>query len=114
MKRLTVLMALAAGAAWGVELDLAGEWQAKRIYEGGIATLQTEYPCAVPGDVTCCLKDIGIIPDSFVGTNEVANLWVGRADWSIARRFDVTDELLAKKEIVLRLEDCDTSATPST
>ena len=111
MKRLTVLMALAAGAAWGVELDLAGEWQAKLIYKGGIATLQTEYPCAVPGDVTCCLKDIGIIPDSFVGTNEVANLWVGRADWSIARRFDVTDELLAKKEIVLRLEDCDTFAT---
>ena len=111
MKRLTVLMALAAGAAWGVELDLAGEWQAKLIYKGGIATLQTEYPCVVPGDVTCCLKDIGIIPDSFVGTNEVANLWVGRADWSIARRFDVTDELLAKKEIVLRLEDCDTFAT---
>ena len=111
MKKLTVLMTLAAGAAWGVELDLAGEWQAKLIYKGGIATLQTEYPCAVPGDVTCCLKDIGIIPDSFVGTNEVANLWVGRADWSIARRFDVTDELLAKKEIVLRLEDCDTFAT---
>ena len=111
MKKLTVLMALAAGAAWGVELDLAGEWQAKRIYEGGIATLQTEYPCAVPGDIYCCLKGVGIIPDSFVGTNEVANLWVGQADWSIARRFDVTDDLLAKKEIVLRLEDCDTFAT---
>ena len=99
------------GIAWGAELDLAGEWQAKRIYPGGVATLQTEYPCAVPGDITCALLKLGVIPDSFTGTNEVENLWIGQADWSVARSFTVDAELLAKKEIVLRLEDCDTFAT---
>ena len=44
MKKLMILTTLVAGAAWGAELDLAGEWQAKRIYPGGVATLQTEYP----------------------------------------------------------------------
>ena len=111
MKRLMMAWVAATGIGYAAELDLAGEWQAKQIHEGGICTLQTEYPCQVPGDIYCCLKDVGIIPDSFVGTNEVDNLWVGKADWSIARRFDVTDEILAKKEIVLRLEDSDAFAT---
>ena len=94
MKRLMMAWVAATGIGYAAELDLAGEWQAKQIHEGGICTLQTEYPCQVPGDIYCCLKDVGIIPDSFVGTNEVDNLWVGKADWSIARRFDVTDEIL--------------------
>ena len=111
MMCLSVVISGLVGIAWGAELDLAGEWQAKRIYPGGVATLQTEYPCVVPGDVTCALLKLGVIPDSFTGTNEVENLWIGQADWSVARSFTVDAELLAKKEIVLRLEDCDTFAT---
>ena len=106
--------AMASGFVWiacGAELDLAGEWQAKRIYPGGVCSLQTEYPCAVPGDVTCALLKLGVIPDSFTGTNEVANLWIGLADWSVARTFTVDADFLAKREVVLRLEDCDTFAT---
>ena len=111
MACLSVVASGLVGIAWGAELDLAGEWQAKRIYPGDIATLQTEYPCAVPGDVTCALLKLGVIADSFTGTNEVANLWIGQADWSVARSFTVDAAFLAKKDVVLRLEDCDTFAT---
>ena len=110
MKKLMVLTVLAAGAAFGAELDLAGEWQLSRVLPGAAEPAVT-YSCAVPGDVYCALRKAGVIPDSFVGTNEVANLWVGTSDWRLARTFEVTEDFLAKKEIVLRLEDCDTFAT---
>ena len=102
--------ALALDAADGAELDLAGDWQLAPARP--VASLPAPaYPCAVPGDVYCALRKAGAIPDSFAGTNEVANLWVGRTDWRIWRTFDVPDAFLAKKEVVLRLEDCDTFAT---
>lgn len=63
------------------------------------------------GDIHSELAAQGKIPETFVGTNEVANLWVGQRDWTITREFEVTPALLEKKEIVLRLEDVDTFAT---
>ncbi len=68
-------------------------------------------PCFVPGDVTAALLRQKIIPDTFWGTNEVVNLWVGQQDWKMSRAFHVSDSLMRKKNIILRLEDCDTFAT---
>ncbi|MBR5457992.1 MAG: hypothetical protein IKV56_04425, partial [Kiritimatiellae bacterium] len=35
---------------------------------------------------------------------------MGKSDWRISRTFEVSGEIAKKKEIVLRLEDCDTFA----
>ena len=75
------------------------------------AKLRQGLPCFVPGDVTAALLRQKIIPDTFWGTNEVANLWVGQQDWKLSRSFTVPEKLLNKKTIILRLEDCDTFAT---
>ena len=105
MKKLTILMALAAGAACGAELDLAGEWQLRKASDG------LSCPIAVPGGVHTALLKAGLMKDAFWGQNEKDMQWVGKSDWNISRAFDVTADFLAKKEIVLRLEDCDCFCT---
>ena len=105
MKKLTILMALAAGAACGAELDLAGEWQLRKASDG------LSCPIAVPGGVHTALLKAGLMKDAFWGQNEKDMQWVGKSDWNISRAFDVAADFLAKKEIVLRLEDCDCFCT---
>src|SRR5574344_2711565 len=100
------LAALTVFFAFADEMDLAGEWSAQQEKADAKA-----FKYAVPGDIQSALMKAGLISDTFVGTNEVENLWLGKSDWNVSRKFDVTSELLAKKEIVLRLEDCDCFAT---
>ena len=92
------------------ELDLSGTWTLSGTDERGLAI---ECPMAVPGDTHDALFAAGIIPDPFWGCNETNIQWVGRHDWKVARAFDVPDGWLKRREIVLRLEDCDTFCTLS-
>lgn len=71
---------------------------------GQLATV----PIDVPGDVHSALLAAGIIPDPYVGTNEVLTAWVGDHDWVVEWDFDLTREELAKRRLALRLEDVDT------
>ena len=71
---------------------------------GQLATV----PIDVPGDVHSALLAAGIIPDPYVGTNEVLTAWVGDHDWIVEWDFDLTREELAKRRLALRLEDVDT------
>ncbi len=90
------------------EVDLAGTWKLAGTDEKGAAI---ECPIAVPGDVHTALFRAQLMPDPFFGQNEKKTQWIGRHDWTVSRSFEVTDELLAKKAIVLRLEDVDLFAT---
>lgn len=96
------------------EIDLAGTWTANRAGSANEFAAHPErfgtFDYAVPGGIQSALMKAGRIPDTFVGTNEVANLWIGQSDWNVTRKFSVTKEFLAHREIVLRLEDCDTFA----
>ena len=89
-------------------LSLAGEWTLTGTDEAGAAV---ECPCRVPGDVQSALLDAGRMADPYMGRNELETQWVGRHDWTLRRTFEVDDETLAKKAVVLRLEDVDTFAT---
>ena len=97
---------LLSAAVSAVEIDLSGEWD---LAMGGED--KTLCKIAVPGDVHSALLKAGRIDDCFYGRNEERYLWIGKTDWSIGREFEVSDELLSKKEIVLRLEDCDCFCT---
>ena len=101
-------------ASAAVELDLSGEWTANRIGSTSEYAAHPErfgtFAYEVPGGIQSALLKAKRIPDSFIGTNEVLNLWIGQSDWKVERAFEVTKDFLAHKEIILRLEDCDTFA----
>ena len=100
-----VWAALGSAAAAGAtqELDLAGVWRATS--EG------VDVPIDIPGGVHDALLAAGVIDDPYWGANETNAFWVPMREWSIARTFTVDDSFLAHREVVLRLEDCDTFCT---
>ena len=93
-------------AAFADELDLAGTWKLVKADDAKVSC-----PIAVPGGVHTALLKAGLMKDAFWGQNEKDMQWVGKSDWNISREFEVSKDFLAKKEIVLRLEDCDCFCT---
>ena len=107
MKKALWPVLLVTGGLLGAEtVDLAGTWT---LTCEGDASLTC--PIAVPGGVHSALYAAGKIPDPYYGTNETNVQWVGLRDWKVSRTFDLDAAFLAKKEVVLRLEDCDTFCT---
>ena len=108
MKRLPLSLPaiMLASAAFAAELDLSGVWKLEKADDDRIGC-----PIAVPGGIHSALQKAGVIVDPFWGRNEEQIQWVGQSDWNVSRTFDLSGDLLAKKEIVLRLEDCDALAT---
>ena len=87
-------------------VDLAGTWKLSCVEDPAMTC-----SIAVPGGVHSALDAAGKIPDPYYGSNETNVQWVGLRTWRVARKFELAADLLAKKEIVLRLEDCDTFCT---
>ena len=108
MRRLLVIGCLAAVAKGRADIDLAGTWRLEQADNPSVTC-----PIEVPGDVQSALFKAKLMPDPFWGRNEQKVQDVGRKDWSVSRTFEVDDGTLAKKALVLRLEDVDTFATVS-
>ncbi len=85
-------------------IDLAGTWTLRRAGEG------EEVPIRIPGDNVSALLEAGRIPDPYFGANELATLWVGREDWTLARQFEVSAGFLAAGRPWLHLDRLDTCA----
>jgi len=86
------------------QLNLQGEWILERLSDGSTC------PASLPGDNYSALLAAGLIPDPYVGTNELAVQWVGKEDWAFRRSFAVTAAFLKNEHIVLDLETVDTAA----
>ena len=99
---MSIAFALVASVAFAADLDLAGTWRLEKTTDRSVSC-----PIAVPGGVHTALTKAGLMKDAFWGQNEKDVQWVGKSDWNISREFEVSEDFLAKKEIVLRLEDCD-------
>ena len=93
-----------ASSVFAAELDLSGEWNLTD-------NCGHDLSAAVPGGVHDALLRAGAIDDVYWGANETNALWVSRRDWAFSRIFRVDAEFLSHKEIILRLEDCDTFCT---
>ena len=109
MKRIlfsSFIAAVVSSVAFSAELDLAGTWKLVKQDDAKVSC-----HVAVPGGVHTALLKAGLMKDAFWGQNEKDMQWVGKSDWNISREFEVSKDFLAKKEIVLRLEDCDCFAT---
>jgi beta-mannosidase len=63
-------------------LDLSGIWRLESI-DGEFSA-----DIALPGDVHSALFAAGLIPDPYVGTNELDVRWVADRDWRMTRDFD--------------------------
>lgn len=107
------LLAMAAASSMGaaalaspLELDLSGEWS---LASAGREP-EVRCTCRVPGDVRSALAAAAPSGEAFEGTNA---LWIGRTNWRLSRTFVASRELVSKKEVVLRIEDCDTFASVS-
>ena len=103
---MSAVVALLSAAVFAVDFDLSGTWNLVKTDDPKVTC-----PIVVPGGVHSALLKAGIIEDCFYGRNEEKNLWVGKTGWTISREFNVGKNLLGRKEIVLRLEDCDCFAT---
>lgn len=68
------------------------------------------YEAIVPGCVHTDLQNAGVIPDPFVGVNEVYVSWVAETDWVYSLVFDADQELLSHKNIFLECDGLDTIA----
>jgi beta-mannosidase len=85
-------------------LDLGGQWQLSQP-DG-----QETWEAKVPGCVHSDLLAAGEIPDPYVGDNELACKWVGKASWVYSRSFEVPVDLLANDRVLLVCKGLDTLA----
>ncbi len=85
-------------------IDLKGEWTlAKTGSKDKIKAL-------VPGDTHSALHQAGRIPDPYDRLNELDLQWIGREDWTYARSFEASQELLDAEEVFLNCDVLDTVA----
>jgi len=89
------------------KINLGGEWTVKR--ENG----SESFKARVPGDIYGDLVREGKIPDPFYRDNEDSLQWIGESSWIYSRTFNVADEFLACKKIMLFCEGLDTLAVVS-
>jgi beta-mannosidase len=87
-----------------VRLDLGGRWQVTR--EGTADVI----PATVPGCIHTDLLAAKKISDPFYRDNERKVQWIGEADWTYRRSFDVPEYLLNREYVLLRCEGLDTLA----
>lgn len=84
-----------------------GIWNAIGVNES--SGLPVTVPATVPGGIYSDLEENGILSSKIYHEyNDVENRWVGRTNWSYARTFEVTQDLLEKESVVLVCEGLDT------
>lgn len=84
------------------KLSLNGDWTATDT-SGSIRV-----PAVVPGDIYNDLLKAGEIPDPFFRDNEKLCQWVGQADWTFSRAFDMPEAMLGHKHLLLTCAGLDT------
>lgn len=85
-------------------LSLNGEWQVRECGTGNA------YPAIVPGVVHMDLERAGVIPNVDWRDNEKLIQWVTAKDWDYVRTFEVDEDFLKQRQIVLCCEGLDTLA----
>jgi beta-mannosidase len=87
-----------------IKQSLSGAWQLQQ------AGKSEWLPATVPGGVHTDLLALGRIPDPFVGDNEKKVQWITDCDWTYARTFTPSAELLQEAHQVLVCDGLDTLA----
>ena len=98
-------------------LDINGVWNLYPLDAEKIA-LHSKYflnhdsiPCTLPGDIHSALLAASVIPNPYVGTQELDIQWVGQNDWVLERTFSIAENVLKDTTGVLTLTMADTIIT---
>lgn len=83
-------------------IKLDGEWEFRNTKE------RKWLKAKVPGCVHLDLMDNNLIPDPFVGENELKVQWVEEEDWIYRKKFNINKEFLKHSAIELEFEGIDT------
>ncbi|MGB9857037.1 MAG: beta-mannosidase [Dictyoglomaceae bacterium] len=83
-------------------IDLQGEWSFKEKGE------DKWHKGKVPGCIHLDLMENEIIPDPFIGENEIKVQWVEERDWIYQRKFNIDKEFLNYPSIELSFQGLDT------
>ena len=67
------------------------------------------FEMSIPGSVQDALIDSMVVPDPYLGCNELETLFIGQSDWTISREFDLSPKKGCR--YVLHLEKVDTIAS---
>ena len=92
MKNKNIVQSLTKG--WKFKVENSDEW----------------LDATVPGSVHLDLFDNNIIPDPFIGTNEIDLQWISDSDWCYKLIFMVDADLLEREKIKLKFYGLDTYA----
>ena len=92
MKNKNIVQSLTKG--WKFKVENSDEW----------------LDATVPGSVHLDLFDNNIIPDPFIGTNEIDLQWISDSDWFYKLIFMVDADLLEREKIKLKFYGLDTYA----
>ncbi|MEP0984107.1 hypothetical protein [Ekhidna sp.] len=101
-----ILVALSCSqpSTTNIKTDLSGGWTFRQ--EG----TKEWFPAIVPGVVHTDLMANELIPDPWKGTNELDVQWVENESWEYQTTFDLSTDILAKKQHNLVFEGLDTYA----
>ncbi len=83
-------------------MDLSGIWE---LHE---ATHDFDLECMIPGDLVSPLVDEGLIPDPYIGDNELSLQWIGRAAFSMRKRVMISHGMCSHDHVDLYLTGVDT------
>lgn len=84
------------------KIDLQGEWLFRDVSE------DKWYKGKVPGCIHLDLIENGLIPDPFIGENELKVKWIEEKDWIYQKKFNIDKEFLDYPSIELFFQGLDT------
>ncbi|XP_063224115.1 beta-mannosidase-like [Bacillus rossius redtenbacheri] len=102
--QLMVLAALCCGSTLGITQPLDGEW---RLNNPGRAI---HLPARVPGGVYSDLQSGGLLNDTLYRFNDEEYRWVAYENWTYTTTFNVSQNMLQKRHLVIVFHGVDTVA----
>ncbi|CAL7949982.1 unnamed protein product [Xylocopa violacea] len=69
------------------------------------------FPATVPGGIYTDLSNAHIIPDNFIGNNDIINRWIGNQSVTYSKTFYAHDTILNASKVILIFHGVDTFAT---
>ncbi len=102
MIKLYLINSLEGGFLFMEIFKLDGEWEFKGIKD------KRWHKAKVPGCVHLDLMENNLIPDPFIGRNELEVQWVEKEDWLYRKKFEIKEDFLKYSSISLEFEGIDT------
>lgn len=93
------------------KINLNGTWnlKAKKVEANNYSVKNgSKFTMQIPGSVQDALIKQRIVPDPYVGKNELETMFIGKSDWTISKKFNVSK---TGNKYILKLEKVDTIAS---